>query len=103
MAFLHLAVAFILVITITAMGCGPRAPQIDFANRVYSGALRTATNTKNPERLAKAKKLIERDRASGTIGEQEYGFYCDIIDLAEAGRWKEAEQKAIRFRRDQLR
>lgn len=87
--------------TIAFSGCGPRAPQVNFANRVYSGALRTATNTKSTERLAKAKQLIERDHATGTIGPEEYAFYGEIIDMAEAGRWQEAEQLAIRFRRDQ--
>lgn len=91
------------ILAMMTAGCGPRAPQVDFGNRVYSGALRTATNTKNPERLAKAKQIIDRDHAAGTIGPEEYGFYRDIIELGEAGRWEEAEQKAIHFRRDQVR
>jgi hypothetical protein len=95
------ALAFMVVIAIVVCGCGPRAPQINFANRVYSGALRTATNTKNAERLAKAKKIIDRDHAAGTIGPEEYAFYGKIMGLAEAGRWTEAEQLAIRFRHDQ--
>jgi hypothetical protein len=99
MAFVHLAC--IVLVAFTVSGCGPRAPQINFANRVYSGALRTATNTKNAERLAKAKKIIDRDHTAGTIGPEEYAFYGEIISLAEAGRWTEAEQLAIRFRRDQ--
>ncbi len=87
--------------TIVIAGCGPRAPQVNFANRVYSGALRTATNTKSAQRLAKAKEIIDRDHAAGSIGPEEYAFYGEIISLAEAGRWQEAEQLAIRFRRDQ--
>jgi hypothetical protein len=93
----------VAIVALGVVGCGPRAPQVNFANRVYSGALRTATNTQNSERLAAAKKIIERDYASGVIGPDEYAFYGEIIALAEAGRWKEAEQLSIRFRRDQLR
>ena len=91
------------MIALGLWGCGPRAPQVNFANRVYSGALRTATNTKSLKRLTKAKQLIDRDHASGAIDPEEYGFYRDIIELGEAGRWHEAEQLAIRFRRDQFR
>jgi hypothetical protein len=96
-----MALACMVLIVITVSGCGPRAPQVNFANRVYSGALRTATNTKSAERLAKAKQIINRDHAAGTIGPEEYAFYGEIISLAEAARWQEAEQLAIRFRRDQ--
>jgi hypothetical protein len=84
-------------------GCGPRAPAIEFANRRYSAALRTAANTKNPDRLARAKAHIDRDHAAGIIGPEEYACYQAIIALAEAGRWQEAERQAIRFRRDQRR
>lgn len=90
-----------LAVMISLAGCRPRAPQVNFSNRVYSGALRTATNTKNVDRLAKAKQIIERDHASGTILPDEYAFYREIISLAEAGRWEEAEKLAIRFRSDQ--
>ncbi len=86
-----------------AAGCGPRAPQIDFANRRYSAALRTAANTMSPPRLARAKELIDRDHASGVIGPEEYACYRAIIELAEAGRWEAAEQAALDFRRDQQR
>jgi hypothetical protein len=96
-----MAVAIMAIVALGVVGCGPRAPQVNFANRVYSGALRTATNTKSAERLAKAKQIIDRDHAAGTIGPEEYAFYGEIIGLAEAGRWQEAEQLAIRFRRDQ--
>lgn len=84
-------------------GCRPQAPPIDFANRRYSAALRTAANTKNPGRLARAKEHIDRDHAAGIIGPEEYAWYGEIIALAEAGRWQEAERKAIEFRRDQQR
>ena len=86
-----------------AAGCRPRAPEIEFANRRYSAALRTATNSKSPERLGLAKELIDRDHAAGTIGLEEYACYLAIIDLAEAGRWEAAEREALQFRRDQQR
>jgi hypothetical protein len=86
-----------------AAGCRPRAPQVDFANRRYSAALRTAANTKSPARLARAKELIDRDHAGGVIGPEEYAAYRAIIDLAAAGRWEAAEREALNFRRDQQR
>lgn len=95
--------ALVLVATIAVAGCRPRAPQIDFANRRYSAALRTAANTKSLERLGRTKALIARDRAAGTIGSDEYEWYAEIIALAEAGRWADAERRAIDFRRDQRR
>ena len=84
-------------------GCRARAPQVEFANRRYSAALRTAANTKSPERLAKAKELITRDRAAGMIGPEEHAWYEEIVALAEAGRWADAERRAVDFRRDQRR
>ena len=95
--------ALVLVATVAVAGCRPRAPQIDFANRRYSAALRTAANTKSLERLGQTKALIARDRAAGTISPTEYEWYAEIIVLAEAGRWADAEQRAIDFRRDQRR
>jgi len=91
-----------LVMTSVA-GCRPRAPQVEFANRRYSAALRTAANTKSPTRLARAKELIDRGHAAGVIGPEEYESYLAIIDLAEAGRWEAAEREALQFRRDQRR
>jgi len=96
-------ILFAAIMLAVAAGCGPRAPQIDFANRRYSAALRTAANTKSPPRLARAKEVIDRDHSSGVIGPEEYACYRAIIDLAEAGRWEAAEQAALDFRRDQQR
>lgn len=87
----------------TAGGCRPRAPRIEFGNRGYSAALRTAANTRSVERLGRTKELIDRDRAAGVIGPEEYACYQSIIGLAEAGRWEAAEREALRFRRDQRR
>lgn len=86
-----------------AAGCRPRTPEIGFANRHYSAALRTAANTKSRERLLRTKELIDRDHAAGTIGPEEYACYRAIIDLAEAGRWEAAERHALQVRRDQQR
>lgn len=83
------------------LGCRSKAPPVDFANRRFSGALRTATNTRNPQRLDLAKKTIERAHAAGEIGPEEHAWYAEIIALAEAGEWERAERKTIDFRRDQ--
>ena len=93
----------VMVMATTVAGCRPRAPKIEFANRRYSAALRTAANTRSPERLAQAKNLIARDHAAGAIGPEEQAWYEEIIALAEAGRWADAERRALDFRRDQRR
>ena len=98
-----IAILMTAIMLAVVAGCRPRAPQIEFANRRYSAALRTAANTMSPTRLARAKKLIARDHAAGLIGPEEYACYRAIIDLAEAGRWEAAEQEALRFRQDQQR
>jgi hypothetical protein len=98
-----LPLVLMALMTLALPGCRPQAPKIEFANRRYSAALRTAANTKSPERLAKAKDLISRDRAAGAIGPEEHAWYEEIIALAEAGRWADAERRAIDFRRDQRR
>jgi hypothetical protein len=89
-------------IAVTA-GCRPPPPKIEFGNRRYSAALRTAANTRNEARLARAKELIARDREAGIIGFEEEAWYREIIALAEAGRWADAERRAIEFRSGQRR
>jgi hypothetical protein len=98
-----LALVACLLAIPSAAGCRPRTPEIGFANRRYSAALRTAANTKSRERLERAKDLIDRDHAAGTIGSEEYACYRAIIELAEAGRWEAAERQALEVRRDQQR
>ena len=85
-----------------ASGCRP-APQVPSENLIYSAALRTATNTRNLDRLRTAEQRIDNDHAAGLIATEEYTFYARIIASAEAGHWEEAEQAALRFRHDQLR
>ena len=98
-----LPLVLMALMTLALPGCRPRAPKIEFANRRYSAALRTAANTKSPERLAQAKDLVIRAHAAGAIGPEEHAWYEEIIALAEAGRWADAERRAIDFRRDQAR
>lgn len=90
-----------LGLLVVASGCRRPAPRIEFANRRYSAALRTAANTRSPERLARVRATIERDREAGAIGDAEAAAYLDIIRLAEGGDWEEAERRAVDFRRDQ--
>ena len=101
-AWWHRARGLVVVLAVTS-GCGPRAPQIEFGNHQYSAALRTAANTRNADRLARAKDLVARDQAAGLIGPEEHAWYQEIIALGEAGRWADAERRAIAFRRDQRR
>jgi hypothetical protein len=84
-----------------ASGCRRSAPRIEFANRRYSAALRTAANTRSRERLARIRATIDRDHEAGVIGDQEAAAYREIIRLAERGAWEEAERRAVDFREDQ--
>ncbi len=86
----------------TVGGCRP-APQVPAANLVYSAALRTAANTRDSRRLETVRQRIDRDHAAGLITADEYSHYTAILAAADAGRWNEAEQAALRFRRSQLR
>ncbi|MBM4020710.1 MAG: hypothetical protein FJ284_00400 [Planctomycetes bacterium] len=97
----RLLLAAVLAGLTPCAGCHPTAPRVEFANRRFSGALRTATNTKNPQRLAAAKKSIEQAVAAREIGLEEHAWYEEIIALAEAGDWERAERRTIEFRRDQ--
>jgi hypothetical protein len=90
-----------VALVIVASGCRPAIPRIEFENRRYSAALRTATNTRSVPRLARVRKLIERDHAAGTIGPEEYAFYMAIVKLAEGGEWERAEEQTVAFRRAQ--
>lgn len=90
-----------LMLLVAAGGCGRAVPQIEFANRRYSAALRTATNTRSPERLARVRATIERDREAGMIGDEEAAAYHEILGLAERGEWAEAERRVVEFRADQ--
>lgn len=91
------------IVLVLAAGCGPRAPQVEFGNRHYSAALRTAANTRSADRLARTKQLIAQDQAAGRIRPEEHAWYQEIIALGEAGRWADAERRAIQFRCDQQR
>ena len=52
--------------------------------------------------LTKAKEVIERDHAAGTISPDEVESYRSIIKTAEAGDWQTAERECHRFQKDQL-
>lgn len=82
-------------------GCTRSPPRIEFSNRRYSAALRTAANTRSRDRLVRVRATIERDREAGTIGDEEVAAYREIIELAESGAWEEAERRAVDFRRGQ--
>jgi hypothetical protein len=90
-----------VVLVIVSSGCRPAIPRIEFENRRYSAALRTATNTRSGPRLARVRELIERDREAGMIAPEEHAFYMAIVKLAEGGEWERAEEQTVAFRRAQ--
>ena len=83
------------------MGC-TKHPQVSFSNRTYAAALRTACSAKDATMLEKAEHVIERDHASGQIGNEEMLSYEGIIETARSGEWERAERECHRFQTDQL-
>lgn len=90
-----------LCVAIVVAGC-TKYPQVEFANLKYVAALRTACSAKNADWLAQTKQTIDREHAAGTISREEAAAYGEIVALAEAGDWTQAEQECVRFQKDQL-
>lgn len=77
-------------------GCGP--PQIGLANREIVLALATATSAENTEWLDLCVRDIEAAREGGMLPEVEDDAFSAIIELARAGRWEKARDKAYALR-----
>lgn len=96
------AVVLVLIAVASMLASCTKHPQISFANRHYAAALRTACSAQDATMLTKAKEVIERDHAAGTISPDEVESYRSIIKTAEAGDWQTAERECHRFQKDQL-
>lgn len=93
--------AVMVALAVGLCGC-TKYPQVAFENLEYVAALRTACSAKNAEWLAKAKAEIEKQHAAGAMGDEEYAAYGEIVAVAEAGGWEDAEAECVRFQKDQL-
>ncbi len=66
-------------------------------------ALRTACNTKSPQRLDRVNQSIERAHANGTLSPHEHAAFADIVSLARNGQWQDAEYACADFQEAQIR
>jgi hypothetical protein len=95
------AAGALLLIGGALVGCG-RPPQVPAANLDYVRALRTAANTRDPERQSRVAAVIDRDHAAGVIGDEEMAHYRGILAMLAADRHAAAERACLRFLRAQL-
>jgi hypothetical protein len=64
--------------------------------------LNSASNTKVPKRLADAeRRLADLDR-QGKLSPGEKAGFENIVGLAKAGKWEDAERAAFQFAQDQV-
>ena len=64
--------------------------------------LYTACNTRNEKRLSDVEAGVRKLPHEGKMTAKEKAGFERIIAMARAGKWKEAEQAAFKFARDQV-
>ena len=74
-------------------GCGGE-PQVARGNQKLISALRTAASARQMAWLDECAQQVEAGKKAGTISAAEAAAFDEIIALARAGKWKEAEQRA---------
>lgn len=79
-----------------ALGCG-RRQQISRPNQSLIDALRTATSARMEPWVDECAKSLEERKQQGSISADESKPLEQIIELARAGKWKEAEAEAKRL------
>lgn len=80
-------------------GCGP--PQVAPANRRLIDGLRTATSSEQMQWVDQCAEQIEEGKTNGTVSDQEFEEFQNIIRLAKQGNWQEANAQAVRFAKAQ--
>lgn len=95
--YLLCVVAGLLVL---AGGCGGY-PEVSPAAFELAKAVVAVCNTRQPEQLDKARRIIQMRHEAGDISQREERYLGEILELAEAGRWERAETRARRLLRDQ--
>jgi hypothetical protein len=85
------------------IGCGksPKLRSNDSLQLLL--ALRTACNTRSPQRLDRIAAKAEQEFQAGKVAEAEMQAFRAIIAEARAGRWEKAELACLQFQRDQVR
>ena len=64
--------------------------------------LYAACNTKDPARLAKVEKDLEKLTRDNKLTPPEHEAFAGIVDMAKAGDWTRAEKAALKFAQDQV-
>jgi hypothetical protein len=93
-------IAALLCPILSFPGCNSH-PQVGGENRELITSLATAVSGRNPQWLAANRKLIEQRIQSGALGSAEAREFTQILDLAAAGKWKEAEDLVYALRESQ--
>lgn len=88
-----------LLLAASFTGCAK--PQAGAENVELISSLRTAVSAQNPEWLEANVKAINERHAGGHMSDSAHEAFQAIIEKAQAGEWKEAEQDAIAFQKAQ--
>ena len=64
--------------------------------------LYTACNTRDPVRLAKVERGVEKATRAGQLTPPEQAAFTKVLDMARAGDWPDAEKAAFKFAQDQV-
>lgn len=93
-----IAIVFLLLVA-SFVGCAK--PQAGAENVELISSLRTAVSAQNPEWLEANVRAIDERHAAGHISDPAHEAFQAIIEKAQAGEWKKAEQDAIAFQKSQ--
>lgn len=81
---------------VAAIGCG-RAPQISRPNQPLIEALRTAASARMSPWIDECAEKLQERKQQGAISSEESKALQAVVDLARAGKWREAEAEAKRL------
>ena len=88
--------ALLLLLNVAVLGCGET--QVSPANRRIVESLATAVSARNADWLRENAELIAARKAAGKLEDAEARALQEIVDLAAAGRWPAAEERAFALR-----
>lgn len=100
-----IAAALVLAVPMAVLwwpGCRQYPPVASAESLQLMKLLYTACNTKDPVRLTKVEQGLEQLNRAGKLTTAERSSYDQIIAMAKAGEWKQAEDAAYRFAQDQV-
>lgn len=83
-----------------ASGCGGH-PQLAPQNRRLVESLRTAVSARRADWLELNAKLIESRHNAGSLSADEYRALRRIVELAQRGKWEQADDLALALHKAQ--